>query len=707
MVRKIEMKNLTCSNCIAKVERRTSRLPYVNSASFNYAKQILLVDFKDEYNEEQALKEIKAIVDVLEDNIITHYFEQKVEEKKTNFFFEYRFVLVGMVFILFTFSAYTILPFVNKLFNINIGQPTQIFKDILYWVGYVLLISKLLILQIKGIKNFNIFNENTLMIIATFAAMWIGKYEESVAVVLLYSFGEYLQNRAVQKSKKEISALINLKVDYANVFVDDKVIIKDPMQVKIGDVIVVKNGERIPMDGKIVLGSTSLNTSELTGESKLKTVHVGDKVLSGNINVGDVIHIEVTQEYENSTLAKIIDLIENATNKKSKREMFITQFAKVYTPIVVGLALLLVLYGVIFDSSNVTTPDGYIYRAAIFLVISCPCSLVLSVPLSYYAGIGTAAKHGILFKGSTYLHAITEVELIALDKTGTLTYGDFFVKEYSNMETLMLAASIERFSNHPIAKAIVEYNNYPTYQVTKVQEVPGFGISGEIDGKVVLAGSKKFLEKNDIAFETEKLPIGSYTFVSLDGEFIGYIVVRDELKETSMETVREFTKEYDTVMLTGDNEISARDIALQLGGIEYYSELLPEEKLTKFNEIRTNSVSLFVGDGINDAPLLKNADIGVSLGSATDLAIEVSDVIIINNDIRLLDKAIKIAKKTRRLSGENIVFSLAVKFIFLVMSALGLMWMWLSIFADVGVAILCVLNALRLIYQKKYLKDKA
>ena len=707
MVRKIEMKNLTCSNCIAKVERRTSRLPYVNSASFNYAKQILLVDFKDEYNEEQALKEIKAIVDVLEDNIITHYFEQKVEEKKTNFFFEYRFVLVGMIFILFTFSAYTILPFINKLFNINIGQPTQIFKDILYWVGYVLLISKLLILQIKGIKNFNIFNENTLMIIATFAAMWIGKYEESVAVVLLYSFGEYLQNRAVQKSKKEISALINLKVDYANVLVDDKVIIKDPIQVKIGDVIIVKNGERIPMDGKIVLGSTSLNTSELTGESKLKTVHAGDKVLSGNINVGDVIHIEVTQEYENSTLAKIIDLIENATNKKSKREMFITQFAKVYTPIVVGLALLLVLYGVIFDSNNVTTPDGYIYRAAIFLVISCPCSLVLSVPLSYYAGIGTAAKHGILFKGSTYLHAITEVELIALDKTGTLTYGDFFVKEYSNMETLMLAASIEKFSNHPIAKAIVEYNNYPTYQVTKVQEVPGFGISGEIDGKVVLAGSKKFLEKNDIAFETEKLPIGSYTFVSLDGEFIGYIVVRDELKETSMETVRDFTKEYDTVMLTGDNEISARDIALQLGGIEYYSELLPEEKLTKFNEIRTNSVSLFVGDGINDAPLLKNADIGVSLGSATDLAIEVSDVIIINNDIRLLDKAIKIAKKTRRLSGENIVFSLAVKFIFLVMSALGLMWMWLSIFADVGVAILCVLNALRLIYQKKYLKDKA
>ena len=704
MVRKIEMKNLTCSNCIAKVERRTSRLPYVNSASFNYANQILLVDFKEDYDEDIALKEIKSIVDVLEDNIITHYFETKVEEKKTNFFYEYRFVLVGIALILFTFSAFRIIPVINNIFGTNIPHLNNLLKDIFYWVGYIFLISKLLILQIKGIRNFNIFNENTLMIIATFAAMWIGKYEESIAVVILYSFGEYLQNRAVQKSKNEISSLVDLKVEYANVLVDGKVVIKDPMQVKIGEVIVVKNGERIPMDGKIILGSTSLNTSELTGESKLKTVHAGDKVLSGNINVGDVIHIEVIQEYQNSTLAKIIDLIENATNKKSKREMFITKFAKVYTPIVVGLAALLIIYGLIFNIQDI---EDYIYRAAIFLVISCPCSLVLSVPLSYYAGIGTAAKNGILFKGSTYLHAITEVETIALDKTGTLTHGDFFVKEYSNMETLMLAASIEKFSNHPIARAIVDFNNYPIYQVTKVKEIPGFGISGELDGKELLAGSKKFLIKRNVEIPKEDLPLGSYTFVALGGEYVGYIIVRDELKETSMETVRAFTKEFDTVMLTGDNEKSARDIAMQLGGIEYYSELLPEEKLTKFNDIRTNSVSLFVGDGINDAPLLKNADIGVSLGSATDLAIEVSDVIIINNDIRLLDKAIKIAKKTRRLSAENIVFSLAVKLVFLIMSALGFMWMWLSIFADVGVAILCVLNALRIIYQKSYLNDKA
>lgn len=705
MVRKIEMENLTCSNCISKIERRTTRLPYVNSASFNYAKQILLVDFKDDYDEIAALKEIKEIVDILEDNIITHYFEEKVVAKKVNFFKEYKYVLVGMLLITITFFAFRIFPLINNVFGTNLTPLNNTLKNIFYWGGYLLLISKLLRQQIRGLRNFNIFDENTLMIIATFAAMFIGRYEESVAVVILYSLGEYLQTRAVQHSKHEISALVNLKVEFANVLVGNKVVVKDPSLIIVGDELIIKNGERIAVDGRVISGSTSLNTSELTGEAKLKTVDVGDDVLSGNINVGDVIHIEATKEYKNSTLAKIIDLIENSTNAKSKREKFITKFARVYTPIVVGLALLLIIYGVIFDPTNVTTSDGYIYRAAIFLVISCPCSLVLSVPLSYYAGIGTAAKHGILFKGSTYLHAITEVETIALDKTGTLTYGDFFVKEFSDKETLRLAASIERFSNHPIANAIVKHNELPIYTIKNIKEIPGYGISGIYEKKLLLAGSKAFLEKNNVSINIEKLAIGSYTFVALDNEYIGHIIIKDELKETSMETVREFTKHYDTVMLTGDNEVSARDIAMQLGGIEYYAELLPEQKLEKFNEIRTNSVSLFVGDGINDAPLLRNADIGVSLGSATDLAIEVSDVIIINNDIRLLDKGIRIAKKTKRISFENILFSLIVKAIFLVMSAMGFMWMWLSIFADVGVAILCVLNALRIIYQKKYLTN--
>ncbi len=704
MVRKITMENLTCSNCISKVERRTMRLPYVNSASFNYAKQFLLVDFKDDYDEDKALKEIKEIVDLLEDNIITHYYEDKVEKKKFNFFNEYKFVLFGMAIILVAFFATRVVYVINLVFNSNVPEMKMTLKMIFYWVGYSFLISKLFLSQVKSIKGINIFDEHTLMIIATLAAMIVGKYEESVAVVVLYSIGEYLQARAVNKSRGEISSLVNLKVDYANVVQGNKVVVKDPNQINIGDELIIKNGERVPVDGRIIQGSTSLNTSELTGEVKLRTVDVGDMVLSGNINVGDVIHLEVTEKYENSTLAKIIDLIENSTNNKSKREKFITQFARVYTPIVVGLALLLVLYGIIFDRGNVLTTTGYVYRAAIFLVISCPCSLVLSVPLTYYAGIGTAAKNGVLFKGSSYLHSITDVETIALDKTGTLTYGDFFVQDFTDKEVLRLAASIEKFSNHPIAQAIVRYNELPVYTVKNIKEIPGYGISGVYNKKTLLAGSKAFLEKNNIKIADDKLPVGSYTFVAYDDEYKGYIVVKDELKESSMNTIRAFTKRYDTIMLTGDNEKSAKDIAMQLGGIEYYANLLPEQKLEVFNNIRTNSVSLFVGDGINDAPLLKNADIGVSMGSASDIAIEVSDVVIINDDIRLLDKAIRIAKKTKQLSAENIAFSLVIKFIFLALSTVGFMVMWVSLFADVGVALLCVFNALRIIYQKKYLE---
>lgn len=701
------MKNLTCSTCINKIEKRTSRLSYVNSASFNYTNQIMLVDFKEEYNEETALKEIKSIVDMLEDNIDTHYYGTGKTEKKPSFLREYFYVLIGMIIIAITFFIYRIPQYFNLIFNTHyeLVLPQWAINS-MYWIGYVFLVSRLLKLLIKSFKKFNFFNENTLMIIATFAAMFLGKYEESIAVIILYSIGEHLQTLAVQRSKNEITALMGIKIEYANVLVDDKIVVKDPMQIKIGDVLVVKNGERIPVDGVVTNGSTSLNTSSLTGESKLMHAEVGTKVMSGNICVGDVIQVTAEKEYQDSTMAKIIDLIENSTNSKSKTEMFITQFSKVYTPIVVLLAALLVVFGLIFEPNNVTTPTGYIYRAAIFLVISCPCSLVLSVPLSYFAGIGSAAKNGILFKGSTFLHTLTDVKTIAMDKTGTLTYGAFFVKEFTDEETLKLAASLEKYSNHPIAQAIVEYYKNDIYDIVNVKEIPGYGISGEYNGVEILAGSKRFLTNNGVEVNQSKLPVGSYTYIAKDKTYIGYVIVKDELKETSMETVRRFTKNYDTVMLTGDNEDSAKDIALKLGGIEYYSELLPEQKLEKFNAIRTNSISLYVGDGINDAPLLKNADIGVSMGSATDLAIEVSDIIIVNDDLRLLEKAIHIAKKTRSIATQNIIFSMTIKLAFLVLSAFGSMVMWLSIFADVGVTLLCVLNALRIIYMKFIEKQK-
>ncbi len=703
MIRKIVMKNLSCSTCINKIEKRTGRLSYVNSASFNYTNQIMLVDFKDDYDEAIALKDIKSIVDMLEDNIDTHYYGVGKTEKGKSFFREYLYVLIGMLIIAINFSMYRIPQLFNYLFHTNyeLYLPSWVIGG-LYWLGYVFLISRLLTLLIKSIKNFNFFNENTLMIIATFAAMFLGKYEEAIAVIILYSIGEHLQTLAVQRSKNEITALMGIKIEYANVLIDDKIVVKDPMQIKVGDTLVVKNGERIPVDGVVTAGSTSLNTSSLTGESKLTHAEVGTHVLSGNICVGDVIQMVAEKEYQDSTMAKIIDLIENSTNAKSKTELFITKFSKVYTPIVVILAGLLVLFGLVFDRANVSTETGYVYRAAIFLVISCPCSLVLSVPLSYFAGIGRAAKSGILFKGSTFLHTLTDVKTIAMDKTGTLTYGSFFVHEFSNQETLKLAASIERYSNHPIAEAIVGYYKSDLFDIDNVKEIAGYGISGELDGEIVLAGSRRFLSNNGIEVKDAKLPVGSYTFISKGNQYIGYVVTKDELKETSMETVRHFTKNYDTVMLTGDNEDSAREIAQKLGGIEYYSELLPEQKLEKFNAIRTNSISLYIGDGINDAPLLKNADIGVSMGSASDLAIEVSDIIIINDDIRLLEKAIRIAKRTRLIATENIIFSMGVKLAFLALSSIGIMFMWLSIFADVGVTLICVMNALRIIYMEYF-----
>jgi len=708
MIKKIVMKNLTCASCIAKIEKRTSRLPYVNSASFNYTNQIMLVDFKDDFDEAVALKTIKGFVDVLEDNVDTHYLDRRTETPKPKIVKEYLFPLIGTGIIAVVFILYRFPEYINLVFRTSLDSfIPDILRRIGYWIGYLFLVSRIFRMLLKGIRNKSFFNENTLMFIATMAGMVLGKYEESIAVILLYSIGELLQTRAVQKSKDEITALMDIKVEYANVVGGDAIVVKDPMQIKVGDVLVVKNGERVPIDGIVIEGTSSMNTSELTGEVKLLRVEPGTPILSGNINVGDVIRVRAAKEYSESTLAKIIDLIENSTNNKSKTELFITKFSKVYTPIVVGLAILLVVYGWIFEPALVYVPGrpeiSYLYRAATFLVISCPCSLVLSVPLSYFAGIGVAAKNGILFKGSTFLHTLTDVRTIALDKTGTLTYGSFFVSDFTDEETLKIAASIEKYSNHPIADAITGYYKKPTYDLTGVKEVPGYGIRGMLGDVEVLAGSRRFLQQNDVEVPGGKLPIGSYTFIAKDGTFLGSVVAKDELKETSMETVRRFTKRYDTVMLTGDNEASAADIALKLGGIEYYADLLPEQKLERFNAIRTNSVSLYVGDGINDAPLLKNADIGVSMGSASDLAIEVSDIIIINNDIRLLEKAIRIAKRTRITATENIAFSMFVKIAFLVLSAFGVMWMWLSIFADVGVTLLCVLNALRIIYLQGYL----
>ncbi|MCK5761870.1 MAG: cadmium-translocating P-type ATPase, partial [Candidatus Izimaplasma sp.] len=452
------------------------------------------------------------------------------------------------------------------------------------------------------------------------------------------------------------------------------------------------------VDGICIKGATSLNTSALTGEAKLKNVKVGDYILSGNLNVGTVIEIEASKEYRESTIAKVIDLIENSTNHKAKTENFITKFARYYTPAVTFAAFLMFLLPTIADSANY---QDYIYRAAIFLVISCPCALVLSIPLSYFAGIGAAAKEGILFKGSTFLHMMTNVDSIGIDKTGTLTHGNFTVGEYSNDETLKIAASIERFSNHPIAKSIVEHYNGDFYNYENIEEIPGFGLVVKDKKGTILVGNRKLMNKHKVKVKDKKVMIGSNVFVSKYGKYLGRVIVRDQIKSSSLNVIRRLNRKYSITMLTGDNNLIAKEVAESLGGIRYESNLLPEEKVKVFNEIESKKLKMYIGDGINDAPLLKNADIGVAMGNGSEIALDVADIIIMNDNLNLLEKAFSISRKTKNIVYQNIIFSLSIKFLFLGLAGLGYSKMWMAIFADVGITLIAVLNSLRLIYSRR------
>ena len=398
------------------------------------------------------------------------------------------------------------------------------------------------------------------MLFRSIAAMSLGYYFEAILVIVFYTLGEFLQHKAVHRSKQEVSSLMDLKIDYANKVIDGKVVIVDPLSIRKGDVLVVKNGEKIPVDGRIIKGSTSLNTSALTGEAKLSTVSLGDYILSGNLNVGGVIEIQASKEYSESTIAKVIDLIENSTNHKAKTENFITKFARYYTPFVTLAAFLMFLIPTLLDPNPAHTSD-YIYRAATFLVISCPCALVLSIPLSYFSGIGAAARKGILFKGSTFLHSITNVDTIGIDKTGTLTHGNFTVGEYTNMETLKIAASADRYSSHPIAISIVKFYEGEYYEFENIEEVPGMGLVIATPEGKILVGNRKLLGKHNVKVKDKKTMIGSNVFVSKNGKYIGKIVVKDEIKKSSMNVMRRLSKKYNITILTGDNEFIAKDVA--------------------------------------------------------------------------------------------------------------------------------------------------
>lgn len=528
-------------------------------------------------------------------------------------------------------------------------------------------------------NHFQIFDEKFLMGIAIIGAICLGEYFEALAVFLLYNLGEFLQHKAVEKSEKSITELMDLRPDSANVLVGSEIITKSPEDVHIGDILIVKTGEKIALDGVVSDGSAFVNTSALTGEAVPKEFSSNDEVLSGCVVTNGVLKIKVTKSFENSTVSEIIELVEHAGAKKSKTENFITKFARIYTPIVVLLALLIAFIPPLFLDDSFAE---WINRALTLLVISCPCALVISVPLGFFAGLGGASRNGILIKGSRYIEALAKAEIVVFDKTGTLTNGNFVVEEVVSIngeDILKLAASVEKYSNHPIAKSITKCYNGELFDVSNVSEIAGRGLKAEINGEPIFVGS---LGKNSVS-------------VIKNDDIIGYIVLSDELKSNARKTISELKN---TVILSGDTDENVQKIAKVLGVTQAFSKLLPQDKLHNLEELmeKVSGTVLFVGDGINDAPVLRRADVGIAMGGlGSDSALEASDAVIMNDDPYKVVTAIEISKKTLKIVKHNIIFALSVKVLFLVLGSFGFMTMWGAIFADVGVTLLAVLNSLR------------
>lgn len=579
-------------------------------------------------------------------------------------------------------------------------------KLALFIVSYIFAGGDVVKRAVRNISRGDVFDENFLMAIASIGAFLIGEAPEGVGVMLFYQVGEAFQSYAVGQSRKSISSLMDIRPDYANVKVGDELVKKDPDEVKIGDIIVVKAGEKVPLDGIVTEGTSMLDTSALTGESVPREITVGSELLSGCININGVITAEVTKEFEESTVSKILDLVENASSKKSKSEQFITKFARYYTPVVVIIAAILaVLPPLVIEGA---TFSDWIYRALSFLVVSCPCALVISVPLSFFGGIGGASKKGILVKGSNYLEALAQTEVVVFDKTGTLTKGVFNVQEIhaegiSEEELLKLTAYAESYSNHPISLSLKRaYNNYiDNDKISNIEEISGHGVSATIDGRNVLAGNIKLMEKNNIPYNKDEFD-GTVVHVAVDNAYAGYILIADEIKEDAANAISKLKQAgiKQIVMLTGDTKAAGEKVAKKLGVDRVYTELLPADKVEKVEELMAEQSAkgklAFVGDGINDAPVLARADIGIAMGVlGSDAAIEAADIVIMTDEPSKIASAMKISQKTSRIAFENIVFAIAVKVIILVLSAVGSATMWSAVFADVGVTIIAILNSFR------------
>ena len=599
-----------------------------------------------------------------------------------------------------------ILAFILFIIAIAIKFQREWINNIILIISYIIVGFEILIKAIRNIFRGKVFDENFLMSVATLGAFGIGEFPEAVAVMLFYQIGELFQSYAVDKSRKSIASLMDIRPDYANAYKNGEIEKVNPSEVKIGDTIIVKPGEKIPLDGHIIEGKTTLDTKALTGESLPREVTEGEDVLSGCINLDGLIKIEVTKEYGESTVSKILDLVENASNKKTKSENFITKFAKYYTPIVVIIALLLAIFPpLLIKGANFS---DWVYRALSFLVVSCPCALVISIPLSFFGGIGGASKIGVLVKGSNYLESLANTEITVFDKTGTLTKGVFEVQKInainmSEEELLKISAYAENFSNHPISKSIKKKYNKPIdeKQIIDYQEISGLGIIAKIGEKDVIVGNEKLMKEKQIDF-TKSTDVGTILYIAIQGKYAGYILISDKIKEDAKYTIEQLKKNNikQIVMLTGDKKDVGENVAKQIGIDKVYTELLPDGKVQKVEELlKTKSEKgklVFVGDGINDAPVLALADIGIAMGGlGADSSIEAADIVIMTDEPSKIVNAIKLSKKTMKIVKENIIFAITIKILVLILSALGISTMWEAVFADVGVSIIAIINALR------------
>ena len=686
----LTLEGLNCANCARKIEEKVGRMEGVKESNLNFTTTTLNVKLEKKVKEEHVINEIKKIVEALEPHVKV---EKKVYGKAT------------IKKAKFTVKSTLIIGAVLYLFAV-IGDFQGTLGLILFGASYLLIGGEVVLTAIKNIAKGQVFDENFLMTVATIGAFTINQYPEAVAVMLFYEIGETIQGYAVNKSRSSISSLMDIRADYANLIINGKEKKVSPETVKVEDVILVKPGEKVPLDGVVIEGESFIDTSVLTGESVPRKIVPNDEILSGGINTSGLLKVKVTKKFGESTVSRILEMVENAASKKADTEKFITKFAKVYTPIVVVLAILIAVIPSIFIKDALFST--WLYRSLVFLVVSCPCALVVSVPLGFFAGIGGASKKGVLVKGSNYLELLKDLETVVFDKTGTLTEGVFSVTEINtngiDKEKLIeVAAMAESFSNHPIAISIIkEYGKEIDKEVIKeYKEILGRGIKALINNEEVLVGNSKLMNEFNILYN-EVDSIGTVVYCAINGEFKGSIVISDKIKENAVEALINLKKAgvKKTVMLTGDNKKTAYKVGEKINIDEIHSELLPLDKVREVEELlkrsNKNGKLAFVGDGVNDAPVLARADIGIAMGGiGSDAAIEAADIVLMKDDINALVDAINVSKKTNKILWQNIVFALGIKILVMVLGTFGIANMWTAVFADVGVTIIAIINSTR------------